>query len=143
MTIRIRPHHLLCMLSYVGKGYTPPFTANYDRIARRLSDGETLVIVDGPDDICAPLLSEKEPHCWRDSVVERDKISARDVARLLGFPIQPSALIRLDHAFVERMRVAFAAGQTRHACMGCEWRNLCSTIADTGFEGARLLPPIG
>ena len=37
MTVRLRAHHLLCMLTYVGKGYTAAFTANYDRIVERLN----------------------------------------------------------------------------------------------------------
>ncbi|WP_439343967.1 DUF1284 domain-containing protein [Vacuolonema iberomarrocanum] len=72
MTIRVRPHHLLCLLTYSGKGYSPAFIANYDAIAARLSKGEDIVIVCGPDDICAPLLSDSEPHCWSASVTERD-----------------------------------------------------------------------
>ena len=32
MTIKLRAHHLLCLLTYVGKGYSPAFTANYDRV---------------------------------------------------------------------------------------------------------------
>ena len=81
MTVRLRPHHLLCLLTYVGKGYSAAFVANYDAIARRLSRGEHIEIVDGPDDICRPLLGEPEPHCWRDSVIVRDEQAARDEAQ--------------------------------------------------------------
>ncbi|WP_292282104.1 DUF1284 domain-containing protein, partial [Mesorhizobium sp.] len=63
MTVRLRAHHLLCLLTYVGKGYSPAFTANYDVVVKRLAGGEDILIVSGPDDICAPLLSESEPHC--------------------------------------------------------------------------------
>ncbi|OWU61413.1 2Fe-2S ferredoxin, partial [Staphylococcus aureus] len=40
MTIRLRGHHLLCMLTYVGKGYSPAFVENYDAMAGRLGRGE-------------------------------------------------------------------------------------------------------
>ena len=83
MTIRLRPHHLLCLLTYSGKGYSAAFTANYDVIAGRISQGEDVLIVEGPDDICAPLLGDSEPHCWRDSVTERDRLAARDLRELL------------------------------------------------------------
>ena len=78
MTIRLRAHHLLCLLTYVGKGYSPAFTANYDAIAERLSRGEDILLVSGPDDICAPLLDEPEPHCLNEGVIERDRLAARD-----------------------------------------------------------------
>ncbi|MBE7184636.1 MAG: DUF1284 domain-containing protein [Methylobacterium mesophilicum] len=140
MTVRIRPHHLLCMLSYVGKGYSAPFTANYDRIAQRLSAGERMLIVEGPDDICAPLLDEPEAHCRRDSVTERDRTSARDVGALLGLEIEVGTRFSLDPALVRRMRQAFASGETRGACTGCEWKSLCDGIAGAGFRDVRIAP---
>ena len=33
MTIRLRPHHLLWVVTYVGRGYSPAFTANMTRIS--------------------------------------------------------------------------------------------------------------
>ena len=138
MTIRLRPHHLLCLLTYAGKGYSPAFTANYDGIAGRISQGEDLVIVEGPDDICAPLLGDPEPHCWRDSVTERDRLAARDLQELLAGPIQAGAKMTLGPDIVQRMRAAFATGHARAACLGCQWSDLCSAIAAEGYRGTRV-----
>lgn len=138
MTIRLRPHHLLCLLTYAGKGYSPAFTANYDAIAGRICQGEGVVIVEGPDDICAPLLDDREPHCWRDSVTERDRLAAHDLSRLLVMPIQDGLGIHLDRHLLERMREAFSAGETRSACEGCEWHDLCSTIAAESYCGTAI-----
>ncbi|RRI05494.1 DUF1284 domain-containing protein [Mesorhizobium tamadayense] len=138
MTVRLRAHHLLCLLTYVGKGYSPAFTANYDKVVRRLGEGETVLIVSGPDDICAPLLSEPEPHCLRGSAAERDQLAARDVGELLGRPIEDGARFSLDTARLATMRKAFSSGQTRQACLGCEWSDLCSAVAGSGFHDTRL-----
>ena len=138
MTIRLRAHHLLCLLTYVGKGYSPAFTANYDGIAERLSRGEDILLVSGPDDVCAPLLDEPEPHCLRDSAAERDRLAAQDVADLLARPIRAGAHLDLDAAILARMREAFSTGLTRNACQGCEWAGLCSTVAASGYQDARL-----
>lgn len=134
MTIRLRAHHLLCLLTYVGKGYTPAFTANYDRVAGRLSRGEDILLVSGPDDVCAPLLEEPEPHCLNESVVERDRLAAQDLEGLLARPIRVGASLDFDGAMLERMRQAFSAGRVRKACVGCEWNELCSTIAAGGYS---------
>lgn len=134
MTIRLRAHHLLCLLTYVGKGYSPAFTANYDRVAERLSRGEDVLLVSGPDDVCAPLLDELEPHCLNESVVERDRLAAQDVEELLARPICVGASLDLDAAILARMRQAFSAGRVRQACGGCEWNELCSTIATGGYS---------
>lgn len=138
MTVRLRSHHLLCLLTYVGKGYSAAFTANYDKIAERLGRGEDILIVSGPDDICAPLLDEPEPHCLRESAAERDRLAARDVGNLLARPIQPGARVSLDTGTLATMREAFSAGHTRQACQGCEWVGLCSAVSASFYRGTRF-----
>jgi len=138
VTIRLRAHHLLCLLTYIGRGYTPAFTANYDAIAARLSQGEDIEIVAGPDDICAPLLAEATPHCLLPRIDERDRLAARDVSLLLARPLQAGTRIDLDAALLRQMREAFATGLTRGACTGCEWQGLCSRIAREGYAGTRV-----
>ncbi|RTM07654.1 MAG: DUF1284 domain-containing protein [Hyphomicrobiales bacterium] len=138
MTVRLRAHHLLCLLTYVGKGYSPAFTTNYDVVVERLAGGEHVVIVSGPDDICAPLLDGPEPHCLGESAAGRDDVAARDVASFLGRPLPPGARLELDAPTLARMRKAFSSGVTRKACPGCEWFELCGNVAAGGFHGTRL-----
>lgn len=139
MTIRLRPHHLLCLLTYVGKGYSPAFTANYDAIAARMAGREPIVIVDGPDDICRPLLGDPDVHCRRAGVRERDAQAAKDVSALLGHSIVPDAAFVLDAPTLGRLRASFAARTIRSACVGCEWSALCSTVADSEFAGVKVV----
>ncbi|WP_137934028.1 DUF1284 domain-containing protein [Mesorhizobium comanense] len=138
MTVRLRAHHLLCLLTYVGKGYTPAFTANYDGIAQRLSRGEDILLVSGPDDICTPLLGEAESHCLRDSAAGRDRLAARDVEALLARPIRDGVRLDLDAAILARMRQAFSTGVVREACEGCEWSGLCGAVAADDYRDTRL-----
>lgn len=138
MTVRLRPHHLLCLLTYVGKGYTPAFVDNYDRIARRLSEGEGIVLVDGPDDVCAALLCAPDAHCFGDSVRVRDAQAAADVGELLDMTVSAGARIDPHPSLVARMRKAFAEGVTRKACRGCEWSELCSGVAAGGYGDVRV-----
>ena len=138
MTIRLRPHHLLCVLTYVGKGYSPAFTANYDKVISRLAAGEGILIQDGPDDICQPLLASDEPHCLLDSVVERDAKARHDVGHLLGRSLHASDVVKLDNRMLGHIREAFLNGRTRAACSGCEWFDLCSAVSATGYRDTRL-----
>tara|TARA_R110002020_G_scaffold47735_2_gene136026 strand:+ start:827 stop:1258 length:432 start_codon:yes stop_codon:yes gene_type:complete len=137
MTIRLRPHHFLCLLTYAGKGYSAAFVANYDAISARIGRGEALEIVEGPDDICAPLLLDSEPHCWRDSVLERDRQAIADLLEL-NVAIRTGERITLDAEALARMRTGFARGPTRSACTGCQWHELCSSIAAADFKGTRV-----
>ncbi len=140
MTVRLRAHHLLCMLTYVGKGYSPAFVENYEVIAARLSAGEEIELVAGPDDICHPLTADPDAHCHGTSVVERDEEAAAAVACLLGSPLGPGVRIKPTAALVARLRKTFATGEIRTACSGCEWSGLCGSVAETGYIGVRLAP---
>lgn len=143
MTIRLRGHHLLCMLTYVGKGYTPGFTVNYDRLAERLNRGEEIEIVSGPDDICAPLLTEDAPHCLDDSVTARDAAALASVGRVMGADLRPGHRITPDLAYLQSLRAEFGAGSLRDACGGCEWSTLCDSVARSDFCEARIVGASG
>ena len=138
MTVRLRAHHLLCMLTFVGEGYTSAFTDNYRRIAERLSEGEEIKLVSGPDDICAPLLNGEEAHCFKISVIERDAAALADISVLLGEEIGIGAMLVPDARLLAKLRRNFASGEIRHACLGCEWGDLCSRIADGNFSGVLI-----
>ena len=138
MTVRLRAHHLLCMLTYVGKGYSPGFVANYDAIAVRLSQGEDIVIVAGPDDICAPLVQEPDSHCHEPRIDQRDELAIRDVGALMHLPVRTGTRIALTPALLARFRGAFVANLTRSACVGCEWSGLCSEVARDRYQDSRV-----
>lgn len=138
MTVRLRPHHLLCILTYVGRGYSPAFTANMTLIAERLAAGEAIEIVEGPDDICAPLLDEPEPHCHRPEIIDRDLRAADDLSRLVGLPVLAGSRFSLGQDQLRRLRAAMADGQARSACGGCEWNGLCGSVIASGYDGTIL-----
>ncbi|WP_018389017.1 DUF1284 domain-containing protein [Ancylobacter sp. FA202] len=138
MTVRLRAHHLLCLLTFVGKGYTPAFTAHYRRLVARLNEGEAVELVEGPDDICAPMLAEPEHHCRNASVVRRDALARAEIAGLLGRPLDTGRAIALTAERVEQMRWAFAKGAIRTACAGCQWSAFCTETAGEGFARTRF-----
>lgn len=144
MTVALRAHHLLCMLTYASKGYSPEFVHNFDGIVRRLAAGETVCVVDGPDAVCAPLCEREGAcaHCHGADVRARDQRAAQDLSPLLGRPLGSGSRLRLDTALLERLRTAYASGHVRGACAGCEWADLCTGIASAGYAGVRLRMPI-
>lgn len=61
MTIKLRPHHLLCTQGYSGKGYSDDFVQNMTAVTTLLR-GETNVpieLVFSTDDICAKCPKKK------------------------------------------------------------------------------------
>lgn len=138
MTVRLRPHHLLCLLTYVGKGYSPAFIAGLTAIAKRIDGGEDVVIVHGPDDICTPMLDDPTAHCRNATIDIRDAAAAYDVGKLLGRGIRAGIRLSLTPDIIAQMRKGFAKAQTRSACVRCDWADLCTDIAGNGYQGAVL-----
>jgi hypothetical protein len=123
-------------MTYIGRGYTPAFTANYDVVVARLAAGEPIELVEGPDDICGPLLGVPNTHCHNGSVRERDRLAQLAVSKRLGRDdLDGLVLAKLT---LSELRTAFRAGSTRAACAGCEWSGLCDSVADQSFAGVRL-----
>lgn len=137
MTVRLRPHHLLCLLTYAGKGYSPAFVENFDRIAARIAAGASISVVAGPDDVCAPWATLPESHCHNPSITARDDAARAALAPLLG-TLAPDTTFTLPAEMIARLRDAFRDGSIRAACVGCEWAELCTGIAAGGYAPARL-----
>ena len=140
MTIRLRGHHLLCLLTYKGNGYTPDFSLNFNRIVRRLSRGEEAVIVAGADDVCQPMLCQPDFHCADDHSSEINSQALADIGRLLDEDLSPGQRIVFDANNVKRLRQAFLAGEIRTACQSCSWLAHCNKIAENNFRQTRLKP---
>jgi hypothetical protein len=147
--IRLRPHHLLCMLTYAGRGYTPRFTSGMDDLIARLGAGEEITIVDGPDDICAPWLAEaaaaatdeteiRAPHCHEGRITARDAKAADDVGSLLARRITAGSNLHLDAGLIDRLRQAFRDNVIRSGCAACEWKDFCDMLSAGDFAGCRL-----
>lgn len=126
------------MLTHVGLGYSPDFVANFRRVLIRLVDGEEVSAVDGPDDLCAPLLGDPDAHCRRASVSVRDDRARAAIRDHLGLDAGPSRRLVLDVPILRAMRDRFRAGDTRAACAGCEWADLCSRVAGDGYRDTVL-----
>jgi hypothetical protein len=145
--VQLRPHHFLCILTYGGRGYTPEFVANMDAVVARVAAGEELLLVEGPDDICAPMMAcQDHPdfHCLNESVIARDAAALRDLSAHFaktGVSFELGNAIVLDGPAVARLREAFSAGNVRGACPRCEWFERCSGRAAGAFAGARLAFP--
>lgn len=138
--IALRGHHLLCVLTFCGHGYTPAFTANMAHIVAVLGSGATVRIVAGADALCAPLTPDcgVEVHCARADVAARDRRALAVAGAALGRRLKAGDSLRFDAATLATLRAAFADGRLRAACTACPWADFCTATAAAGFAGARL-----
>jgi hypothetical protein len=107
-------------------------------IVERIASGERVLIVRGPDDICAPLVEQVDAHCRDNSALERDAHASNAIERLLGIPAEVGETLTLSQKNLFFLSRAFASGQIRRACAECPWDALCTHIASHGFDATYL-----
>lgn len=121
-TIRLLPHHLLCIHGFRGKGYSPEFIQNMATVIRNLTDITAIEITQEADPIClvCPHLNKKSAHC-------NENRKVREIDR--------RALDALHFKIGERTtwgeickRIAETAPDLDTICHGCEWRSLGNCI---------------
>ena len=138
--VRLRAHHLLCMLTYIGRGYTQKYIENFDAVAARISSGAHILIVKGEDDICAAMTdAAKATHCHHTDVGLRDTFANQQLETFFGVSLFPGRVVSLEEGDIDRLREAFTKGDVRKACDTCGWNKICSTIAENNYAGAKVI----
>jgi hypothetical protein len=121
--VKFRPHHFLCALGFVGKGYSDRFTANMTAIVEgRLrapgGEGTPIEVVGRLDDICAPCPRRAGSGC---SVQE--KIDRLDAAHAAALGLTAGDRLTWGAA-QSRIRARVRPGDLARLCTGCEWLEL-------------------
>lgn len=137
--IRLRGHHLLCSLTYAGRGYSKDFERGFNQVIERLKMNETILIVAGPDDVCKPIMDCDQSHCREARILRRDELALEDLASHLNEPISIGSKIKPDQFFGAKFRSAFRQRTIRRACFDCQWAEICDQIADADYASTLLL----
>ena len=141
MPVRLRGHHFLCMLTFRGLGYSTEFTANMASKIARIKAGAPVILIEGPDDICAGMtkacINSTGHDCSIADILAMDVTARNAVETVLKRDLKISA--KVTQTELSHLRAAFANGTIREACAGCSWFELCNQIADEQFSGTHLL----
>lgn len=120
--LKFRPHHFLCTIGYEGKGYSKPFTDNYDQIAERLrapdGDQTNIQVVFHTDDICAPCPHQRGLLC-----ATQQKISSLDARHTKALNLQNNEILSWGEA-KERIKQKISIDTFHEICKGCQWKAL-------------------
>lgn len=147
--LRLRGHHLLCMLTYIGQGYTQVFSDSFSNKMKGISEGTTEIeiVYGAKDDLCQVLQCDPScpadiaRHCLEGDAARRDDMALATLSAFLRLPLKAGYRLRLTPEYVRILRQEFAAGTIRQACAGCEWFDLCTAVAREGYRGVKLFPP--
>jgi len=119
--LRIRGHHLLCMLGFRGLGYSPQFVANMRAVVESygVQPPPTVEVLAGVDCICRACPHMRQGACARADGSEQ-RVRARDMAVLRRLGLEAGQRVPASE-----VRRRIAAGVDVPAlgalCADCNW----------------------
>ncbi|MBY0223183.1 DUF1284 domain-containing protein [Sporosarcina aquimarina] len=117
--IKLRGHHIFCLLGYRGMGYSEEYAENMTKIQITLrTQPDTLIqIIKGPDHLCAKFPEGQPYHCEDKGIYVRDS----EILKRLGLTFSDV----LPWREVERrIRVEILPSDIATICETCSWRSL-------------------
>ncbi len=116
----IRPHHLMCIEFFVGKGYSDEFTANMHKVIKYLTTDPLLTVTAKADGICTKCPNMIDGACkTRDKVDRYDKAVLESIGALDGDREKYTELRKKV-----REKIIYS-GKRESICGDCEWSELC------------------
>ena len=123
-TINLRPHHLLCISFFKGKGYSDEFVSNMTSIVSALKENKDtpISLVLGKDDLCAHC-----PHNQNGICTAEDKSSKYDQLTLNALGIDTNSHSTTTYFTLRALadEKIINCGKRENICGDCEWTNLC------------------
>ncbi|PIC63362.1 hypothetical protein CSV79_12035 [Sporosarcina sp. P13] len=116
--IKLRGHHLFCLLGYRGMGYSKEYAENMTAVHSALRQRpDTLIqIMKGPDYLCAKFPDDQPYHCEDQGIYVRDS----EILKRLGLKFGDV----LPWREVERrIRVGVVPSDIEVICETCSWRS--------------------
>ena len=119
--IHLRPHHLLCLQTFIGHGYSEDFIIQMKYVKRKIcqESGATIRLVTGADDLCRHC-----PNCINGSCTS-DKPALFDRLTLEKLSLTQDPLIQL-RGIPQILQISESI--LHECCPGCEWKKLCRTV---------------
>lgn len=121
--IDFRPHHLLCALGFIGKGYSPDFIQNFKEIVARLrnqknGDQTPIQIVAQTDRICDPCPNRRQMLCTSEAKIQKLDNAHAEILRIRAGDSMSWGQAKTILA--EKMTLE----KFHNACAPCAWKSL-------------------
>ncbi len=84
--LKLRGHHLFCLLGYQGMGYSEEYVENMTSLHQLLKEQpETWVqLIEGPDQLCEKYPNSGEYHCQDQHIGDRDRVILEKLGLKIG-----------------------------------------------------------
>lgn len=122
MSIKLRPHHLLCTQGYSGKGYSTEFVENMNEVVEKLRTKEAteVTIVFSTDDLCAHCPNQK----GTDLCSTQEKVKTFDQKTAEYFGIEEKTYIYQE--LIKEIDDKMTEERMDDICEGCSWYRISS-----------------
>ena len=125
--IYLRPHHLLCTQTFLGKGYSEEFVKNMTRITNilRTEKSQEIELTFSCDSLCAfcpnRLKSGSGYFCTDDS-----KVLSYDQNVIQTFHLKEKTYIYAD--LIQKINSSMTPALLTHICGDCSWKYICKKL---------------
>lgn len=118
--IKLRPHHLICLNLFRGKGYSDKFTINMTTVKSHIDSHDTIHITEGKDDICSHCPNSSDSGlCITESKVNKYDDAIRKILDLKSGK---------DYSFTELTKMINISSILDEVCSDCSWNSFCKQI---------------
>lgn len=116
--LHLRPHHLLCLLFYEGKGYDEAFVQNMDRLIAHLHHHQMaqVLLTDGEDYICSCCPQRME----NGQCVSNQKVEMLDQRVIDTFHLKIGQYYDYHH-LTHQLSKLLNEDNFKKICSECEW----------------------
>ena len=122
--LKIRAHHLLCLLGFRGLGYSDEFVAKMGKVAKELHSNSTLpiTVLAECDAICASCPYNRDNQC-RKKMGSESRVRKKDLEGLRRLGLVAGEQLPVARAW-SRVRGRVTAQDLTEICRECEWLGL-------------------
>ena len=136
-TICLRPHHLLCLQTFVGHGYSPEFTAHMTIVQKQLTTDPLtpITLVNGPDVLCGHCPNCVDGSCTSpkpavfDHLVGQKLNTTEDTENAAPKHTDASDSPLTLHGIPSILHMSEQL--LAECCPYCEWKELCVEVCRT------------
>lgn len=116
--IKLRGHHIFCLLGYRGMGYSKEYAENMTKVHSELRQRpDTLIqVMKGPDCLCAEFPDDQPYHCEDKGIYERDAVILKQLGLKFGDVLPWREVER-------RIRLHVVPSDIETVCETCSWRS--------------------
>ncbi len=124
MPLLLRPHHIICIQHYTGRGYDDEFTRRMNELCEILQDGSTEVtLVSGADSACGSC-----PNFFGGACLSGEKIDILDKNWLSAAGLEIGQTLTWDEICLKTKNLLTRPDLFRRFCGGCVWYSFCTRV---------------